>query len=103
MKDVKSDDGYLEEMSKVDLVSQMAFIQKSLESYEEQRSYIIARYFKYKGTGDENEAQAKEYYHRLLEAEKIVDRERKTMRLEKKKQQEEDTEQQMRLKLMKRQ
>jgi hypothetical protein len=40
----------------------MSVIQKSLESYEEQRAYIVARYFKYKGTGDENEAQSKEFY-----------------------------------------
>jgi hypothetical protein len=56
-----------------------------LESYQEQRAYIVARYFKYKGTGDENEAECKDYYQRLLEAEKIVDRERKDLRLQKKK------------------
>ena len=58
VKGVKSptDEGFYDDSNKVDLVSQMAFIQKSLESYEEQRTYIISRYYKYKGTGDENEA-----------------------------------------------
>lgn len=59
----------------------------------------MARYYKYKGTGDENEAQSKDYYNRLLEAEKTIDRERKNLRLEKKKQQDEDEELQIRYKL----
>jgi len=98
-----NDEGFYDDSYKIDLVSQMAFIQKSLESYEEQRTYILARYYRYKGTGDDNEAQSKEYHTRLIEAEKAVDRDRKNMRLEKKKLQEEEAELQIRLKLQKRQ
>ena len=67
-----------------DVVYQLGFIQKSVDLWGEQREYIVNKCLHFKGSGDPQEAKSTEYYKKLIEAEKQVDRFRKEQRLERK-------------------
>jgi hypothetical protein len=67
------------------------------------RDYIIGKHRVLKGTGDPQEAKAIEYFKKLIEAEKQVDRDRKDQRIEKKLMIAKEQEEKERMKLKKRQ
>lgn len=83
-------------------MNQLAEVQKRLEYLIEVREYIVNKYELLKGVGGELEKKAALNHKKLIDAEKHTDNERKQMRLEKKKRDEEELERQIRLKIQKR-